>query len=388
MKKTTITLASSLLLASFSFAQQKYIIKADIKGEEGYKLKASIVTDNHKTEDTGTIRQGDHFEFSGEHSGTSLVMMGSTHPSSKYEYVKGGMFMPAPFLEFFMTDKPVTITGDANELFMAKVTGGKLNDEFNTLKEKTLPLVQKNWELRKETAKMKAPADSTARKAKMAEMTANTKKIEDIQKEWVNKHPKSFVSVIMLLRMFDNYAIDDMEKTFNKLSSDLKATESGKNLAERIKGVRTTAIGSKAPDFTKPDLNGNPLTLSSLQGKYVLIDFWGSWCGPCRASNPHLKELYAKYKSKGFEILGIANEKEDDVKEAKEKWQKCVKGDDLPWLHVLNNFDKNKSDLVAQYAVSGFPTKLLLDKSGRIIFKEVGGGGTDLDNELKKIFGE
>ncbi|MBV8253047.1 MAG: AhpC/TSA family protein [Chitinophaga sp.] len=388
MKKTTITLASSLLLASFSFAQQKYSIKADIKGEAGYMLRATLVTDNHKKTDTASMHEGDHFEFSGEHAGTSLVMMSSTHPSAKYEYVKGGMFMPAPSLEFFITDKPITITGDANELYMAKVSGGKINDEFNTLKEKTLPLVKKTWELRQQMAKMKAPADSNARKAILAEVQANGKEIDNIQKEWITKHTKSFVSVILMIRMFDSYPIDEIEKVYNKLSVDLKATATGKELAERIKGVRTTAIGSKAPNFTKPDLNGNPFTLSSLQGKYVLVDFWGSWCGPCRAGNPHLKALFEKYKSKGFEIIGVANEKSENLEDAKKAWQGAVKTDGLPWLHVLNNYEKSQSDLVASYAVSGFPTKLLLDKTGKIIYKEVGTGGDGLDKELQKIFGE
>ncbi len=388
MKKTTITLASSLLLASFSFAQQKYSIKADITGEAGYKLIATIVTDNHKTTDTGFLRQGDHFEFSGEHNGVSLVMMSSNHPSSKYEYSKGGMFMPGPSLEFFISDKPVTITGDANELYMAKVSGGKINDDFNRLKEKTLPLTKKIWELRKEIGQHRAPADSNLRKPMLAEVQALSKQQEEIQKEWVSKNSTSFVSVILLTRLFESYPIDEFEKAFNKLSANLKGSVMGKSLAERIKGVRTTAIGSKAPDFTKPDLNGNPLTLSSLKGKYVLIDFWGSWCGPCRAGNPHLKSLYEKYKSKGFEIVGIANEKSENLDECKKSWQGAVEKDGLPWLHVMNNYDKNKSDLVASYAVSGFPTKLLLDKTGKIIYKEVGTGGEGLDNELKKIFGE
>ncbi|SHL33636.1 Thiol-disulfide isomerase or thioredoxin [Chitinophaga jiangningensis] len=389
MKKTTLTLASSLLLATFANAQEKsYNINADIKGIEGYKLNATMVTGIKKGVDTPVIVQGDHMEFKGSYHGETLVMMTSNHPSSKFEVVKGGMFVPGPALDFFVTDKPVTITGNAAELYKAKVTGGKINEEFNAYKEKALPLIEKNWEIRKTSMKLKWKTDSVQIKAYGEETKANNKVIEEYQRDFIARHPKSYASVVLLSRLFESMPINEYEAAYNKLSPSLKASEMGKYLAERIKGVKTTAVGSKAPGFTKPDLNGNLLSLSSLQGKYVLVDFWGSWCGPCRAGNPHLKELYAKYHAKGFEILGVANEKADELPAAEAAWKKAVKDDGLPWLHVLNNYDKVKADLVASYAVTGFPTKLLLDKTGRIIYKEVGTGGEGLDQELKKIFGE
>ena len=389
MQKSTIILASTMLLATLSRAQEKrYAISADIAGAAGYRLSASVVDGMHRTTDTGHVRSGDHFEFAGTIKGPALVMMSSNHPSSRFEMVKGGMFMPAPTLEFFIDDKPVTIKGDASELFSATVTGGKLNEAFNSLKKKTVPLTRKIWELRREMTKYKTPADSNQRKAISASIQQLADEQEKLQKAFIASHPKSYVSVVLLSRLYESYAINDLEKAFNQLSPDMKATPMGSNLAERIKGIRTTAVGSKAPAFTKKDLNGNPLSLSSLTGKYLLIDFWGSWCGPCRQGNPHLKELYAKYKEKGFEILGIASEKSAELADAEEKWKKAVQTDGLPWLHVLNDYDKDQQDLVAMYAVSGFPTKLLLDKSGRIIFKEVGTGGDELDKELRKIFGE
>ncbi|MBV7530311.1 TlpA disulfide reductase family protein [Chitinophaga sp. sic0106] len=388
MKKTTLTLASSLLLATVANAQQQYSIKADIQGIEGYKLRTNLVIGMKKSSDTPVVVHGQHMEFRGNYQGETLVMMSSTHPSSKFEVVKGGMFMPGPALEFFISDKPITITGSAEELYKSKVTGGKLNEEFNKYKEKAQPLIEKNWEIRKTSMRLKWKTDSVQMKAYTAEINENTKVMEGYQRDFIAKHPKSYVSVVLLFRLFESMPLKEYEQAYNTLAPALKSSEMGQNIAAKINGVKTTAVGSMAPAFAKPDLNGNLLSLNSLQGKYVLVDFWGSWCGPCRAGNPHLKELYAKYKSKGFEILGIANEKSEEIADSETAWKKAVKDDNLPWLHVLNNYDKAKADIVASYAVTGFPTKLLLDKTGRIIYKEVGTGGDGLDQELKKIFGE
>jgi len=389
MKKMTMMLAGGLLMLGFAQAQnKKYSIKADIQELNDYTLSATIVTGMEKNRDTPTVKKGEHVEFNGNYNSPSLVMMSSTHPSAKFSLKSGGMFIPAPPLEFFITEAPVTITGDANELFKSKVTGGKLNAEYNGLKEQTLPLIARNWEIRKTIMQSRNPADSNMRKSLSAEQNENAKKIDDYQTDFVKKHPQSYVSVILMSRMFDDMPLEHFETLYNQLSANMKATPMGKALADRIKGKKTTAVGAKAPVFSKPDINGNMFTLASQQGKYVLIDFWGSWCGPCRAGNPHLKTLYAKYKDKGFEIVGIADEKNNELNEAVNSWKQAVEKDGLPWINVLNNFDKHTTDLVSRYAINGFPTKLLLDKNGTVIFREVGSGGEELDKMLVKIFGE
>jgi len=115
-----------------------------------------------------------------------------------------------------------------------------------------------------------------------------------------------------------------------------------------------------------------------------LIDFWGSWCEPCRKSHPHLKALYDKYKSRGFEIVGIATESgSKDKKE--EAWRKAVKEDNINWLQVLN--DPEKTDIVKAYGIAAYPTKVLLDKEGTIILRTVGGEGNELDEKLQELLG-
>ncbi|PSL48388.1 thiol-disulfide isomerase/thioredoxin [Chitinophaga niastensis] len=389
MNKPTIIMAGSLLLASLQglLAQQKpYTVTANIKGQGDYKVTLNYHTAKGAVRDTPQVINGDQFIFKGNVEGPVLVTVISGHPASRFEMSKGGMFVPAPRLEFILTGTSIRIDGDATTLYKATVKGGKENDELNALKKKTLPLTQKSWEMKQQSLSHRRPEDSTLRKELMAEMGKTADQTKEVQKQFVATHPASYVSITLLTTMYSDYTAAEYEKVFNNLAPAYKETFLGKYVAGKVAGTKATELGATAINFTKTDNNGQPFTLSSLKGKYVLLDFWGSWCGPCRASHPHLKELYTEYKGKGLEIVGIADEKAGELEQAKGAWLKAIQGDGLPWIQVLNNFGKEKDDLVTKYAISGFPTKILLDKDGKIIFKIVGAGGTDLDEALKKVF--
>ena len=121
--------------------------------------------------------------------------------------------------------------------------------------------------------------------------------------------------------------------------------------------------GSLAPDFTLNDLNGKPLTLSSLRGQYVILDFWGSWCGWCVKGFPKMKEYYAKYKGK-FEILGI------DCNDPENRWKAAVDEYELPWLHVYCS--KDDKQVLLDYGIQGFPTKIIIDPNGKVLKEIIG----------------
>jgi thiol-disulfide isomerase/thioredoxin len=390
MKKQILMMAGSLLLASFlpATAQKSYKVTANIKDQGDYRLTLSYVTADGRKMDTVIARDGDQFTFSGNVPEPVIATFSSRHPGTKFEMVKGGMFMPAPNLEIILSDKTnVQVSGDAAELFKATVKGDKANEELNALRQKEMPLVAQAWELRKKSAGMRKPEDSTARKAVTAEMTAINDQLTVMHKKFVADHPKSFVSVMLLARMQSDYDAVAYEQAFNKLSATYKSTHLGKYLESRITGAKATSEGATAINFTKKDNHGEAFTLSSLKGKYVLLDFWGSWCGPCRGSHPHLKVVYAKYKEKGLEIVGIADEKISDLDGAKAAWLKAIKDDGLPWIQVLNNYDKATTDLAMSYGITGFPTKILLDQNGKVLFKLVGDGGDELDQKLKTALG-
>jgi thiol-disulfide isomerase/thioredoxin len=136
----------------------------------------------------------------------------------------------------------------------------------------------------------------------------------------------------------------------------------------------------------KQDIDGNKIDLKATHAKYVLLDFWGSWCHPCRASHPHLKELYAEYKDKGFEIIGIAQEMAKDTAQLRKNWETAVKEDGLTWRQVLNNQNGKQFDAVTQFGITAFPTKILLDSEGNIVATFIGNSGrNDLGDKLHEL---
>ena len=146
-----------------------------------------------------------------------------------------------------------------------------------------------------------------------------------------------------------------------KVEAETNAAEATVEAAE-VETAEVEADGAMAPDFTLNDLSGKPLALSSLRGKYVILDFWGSWCVWCIKGIPQMKEYYQKYAGK-FEILGI------DCNDPEEKWKAAVEKYELPWLHVYNPRD---SKVLEQYEIQGFPTKIIVGPDGKIVKTIIG----------------
>lgn len=156
-----------------------------------------------------------------------------------------------------------------------------------------------------------------------------------------------------------------------------KVADIRKKIEEEKRVAEMQAPGRVAPDFTLNDINGNPLSLSSLKGKYVVLDFWGSWCGWCIKGFPEMINYYQKYAGK-FEILGI------DCNDSEEKWKASVKEHGLPWLHV---YKTNESTVLSDYAIQGFPTKIILDPEGKIV-KTIVGETPEFYTLLDELFAE
>jgi peroxiredoxin len=203
---------------------------------------------------------------------------------------------------------------------------------------------------------------------------------EEVYGAYLKKNPSSPIAMIAM----QSYAgwdlnADKLEPIFNSFSSTVKNYPSAIAFKEDLETAKKCGIGKIAMDFTQNDTLGNPVTMSSFRGKYLLIDFWASWCGPCRAENPNVVRVFNKFKDKGFHILGVSLDREGQ----KDKWLKAIHDDKLEWTHVSDlKFWENA--VSRQYGIKAIPQNLLLDPTGKIIGKNL--RGEDLDKKLSEVF--
>ena len=168
----------------------------------------------------------------------------------------------------------------------------------------------------------------------------------------------------------------ELKATRAKISSELAGCPYVKDLDGIIKQLENVQIGKVAPEFSLPDTAGVSVSLSDFRGKYVLLDFWASWCPPCRRENPNVVKAFNEYKDKNFTIVGISLDKD------KSKWMKAIADDNLAWTH-LSDLKYWDSEIPALYGVRGIPANVLLDPDGVIVAKNI--TGEDLHKKLKEV---
>jgi len=378
-----------IVLLSFfsSFAQQKatdgYVIKAKFKNAANYKISltyydgGNIVVDSSATIEKGIII------LKGKVKEPTVAYLAWRNNPALSIKMEGG-YIPGPVLKFFLSNEVINIEGEADKIYAATVKGGAANADWSKIREKENILSAEQWAATKEIY----PDKQKDSAAVMNYYKTSTRIYEDsnkIQDQFIKDYPNSHLSMYFLTSKINSVNIDVLQTEFNRLGKEYKSGYYGRMIADKIKSVEATNVGKTAIPFSKKDINGETVSLETLKGKYVLLDFWGSWCGPCRASHPHLKSLYSKYKEKGFEIVGIAYEQGKTLEANKEKWKRAVADDGISWIQVLNNEDVDKMDVVKEYGVSAFPTKVLLDRDGKVLARYVG-ESAELDKVLEKIF--
>ena len=263
-----------------------------------------------------------------------------------------------PYITVFLDNSAVQIKGTKDALATAVITGSKSHLDFlafNTMMQPYQNVFAEN-----------AVNDSAS--------IAGALKVTG---DFASQHPASFISPLSVFRF--NQIADDVNKTellFNQLTPEVKVSPMGNAVAQIIAEAKNNGIGTVMADFTQPDTAGVPVSLSSLRGKYVLVDFWASWCGPCRRENPNVVEAFNKYKDKNFTVLGVSLDR------GKPEWVQAINADGLAWTHVSDL--KFWSNAVAQqFQIQSIPQNFLIDPQGKIVGKNL--RGSALEMKLAKL---
>jgi len=283
-------------------------------------------------------------------------------------------------MQLFIEPGIIKITA-SDSLKIASVTGSKSQKDFEQLQSLMKPYNEKMSALNSQYIEYRKNKDEEGIK-KIQDEAGRLDSImnEDVYLKYTANHPNSPVALYSLER-YSGYVIypSKVELLYNKLASKIQSSAAGKAFYKRIETAKKTAIGSMAVNFTQPDTLGHPVSLSNLKGKYVLLDFWASWCGPCRAENPNVVKAFNKYKDKNFTVLSVSL----DQPGKKEAWINAIHKDGLTWTQVSDlKFWDNA--VAKEYGIQAIPQNLLIDPSGKIIAKNI--RGQELNNKLAEIF--
>jgi len=303
---------------------------------------------------------------------------------------------------FYLEPRIMNAKLDFDNLNTIVITGSKTNDEFYALqntteKEKIHKKIDSIREFsRVYSAKMTATSDNSLRIQFQKSLDSLDQQLDHLVDqnikinrqadfEFIKKNPNSFITPDLLYHILaeedDQIPYDTIKNLYNKLEPEIKKSCSAKQLAEKLNYFKNSRIGSPAPDFKVSDLNSNLLQLRLFKNnKYVLLDFWASWCGPCIGDFPFLKEIYSKYKDKGFEIISVTKDEKLDL------WRATIQKENIEkWKHF--SIKENKSIIEDTYAVTAIPVKILINKDGDIIGRWTG-SSVEIKAEIEKMITE
>ncbi len=279
------------------------------------------------------------------------------------------------YAEFWLENRKINFTADKGRFMDRIITGSEIQKQadvhFNMIK----PLKKEFESLYQKS--MDPKLDQKERDSAIMKYSKLIPQIAKISEKFVNNNPSYLESVRLLNLNKRKWGKEKCDKYFSKMPKEVQESASGKEIAYYLNLPKTPKVGEKFIDFSLPNSENKELKVSDIKGKYTLVEFWSSWCGPCRKSNPDLVKEYLKYNEKGFEIIGVSFDQD------RSSWIKALKQDSLIWPNVIDP-KGFKGDVSLIYDLNGIPDNFLMDENGIILERRL--RGDRLKNKLKDIF--
>lgn len=357
MKQSVLILCMAFAIFSYGWGQAGYVINGVVTGAEGQTVKLEQYLDlqPEPVEVGTTIVKNGKFSFQGHTPYPEFYML---HIGNQ------------GFMQFFVENSDIKIFVDIKNIEQAKVTGSKENDVFVEFVNGLGQYSQQKKKLNdsyvalSKSSVIKPEAVMEVR-AKIEKLNVETK---DYMISFAQKHSGKITSAFIVItnNLTQSLNFSQLEQITQDFDTTMKQSQWVKPLTDYYSSLIRTAIGQPFPDITLKTPDDQPISISDYagKGKYVLLDFWAAWCGPCRQSNPRVVELYKKYKDRGFEIIGIS------LDQSKDAWVKAIRDDNITWPQ-MSDLGYWKSAAAQLYSVNSIPHMVLLDKDGNIIAKGI-----------------
>ncbi len=367
-----------LVISIQGFTQKKFILNGDLSGIKEpinriflyYRAGGESITDSVE------VKKG-KYSFNGYLQEPVLARIRAVYPDSA-NGKKRPIFFKRDYAVVFLEPSVINVT-NTDSFSNIMVSGSQSNIAYLQLEEKTNDISAKEEALSKQYGELYRAKDEEGMKKLEVQFDSLRADRKKIYKSYLENNLKSPLA-LFALSQYAGWDIkpEEVEPLLIMLPESAQRLPSGKELKEKVEIAKKTGIGRFAMDFTQNDTLGNPVKLSSFRGRYVLVDFWASWCGPCRKENPNIVKTYNKYKEKGFHVLGVSL----DQPNGKEKWIKAIHDDNLAWTHV-SDLQYWKNAVAVQYGIQAIPQNFLVDPQGKIVAKNL--SGEELEKKLVEL---
>lgn len=349
-----------------------YSIRGRIKNyNNGWVFLAhgDIFTKNTKIDSVKVVNG--EFTFNGKISGIEPFLLGRSNKDAKGKLLPSRNFV-GPFI---LSAGNLYIEGEFDNMAQLTVSGTEAQEEFNVFRRSTLPIKKRITKIMEEKYALKK-SNSHA----LDSLDTQQKLVQDenytIIRNHIQQFPNSYVSAYIAKSNLDNVDPEIIKSIYDILTINTKESKYGNELLYMIQSTESTGLGRIAPVFNLPNTAGQFVSLEASKGTYTLLDFWASWCGPCRMENPNLIKAYNSYQDKGFKIIGIS------LDNNKSNWLKAIEQDKLTWLQV-SDLKGMQSEVKKAYGIRVIPMNFLIDKEGKIIARNL--KGNELMSKLKEL---